>query len=87
MSRGHLMLIMMRMMMVQMVVARVLLGLFEGGGGRHGIVIAGAVIRMVEALAELVAAFLVRGPFSFVPVILEPELVRVCACLCVCSIG
>jgi hypothetical protein len=67
----HLM-IMVRMMMVQMVR---LLYLLQGGRRGDRVLVAGAVIGMVEALAKIVAALLVRGPFRFVPVILEPVVV------------
>ena len=51
-----------------------MLRLFECRRRGHSVVVAGAVIRMVEAPAEFVAAILVRGALRLVPVILEPEL-------------
>lgn len=48
--------------------------LLEGCSGRDGVVVASAVVRMVQALrGHFVRTLLVRGAFRFVPVVLEPD--------------
>lgn len=50
-----------------------LVSLLESGSGGHCIVVASAVVRVIEPLAaKLATAFLVRGSFRLVAVVLEP---------------
>lgn len=80
---GHLMMVV--LVVVVMVGLLLLLSLLQGGGGRDCIVVARAVVRVIDALAgrhlgaqRHRAALVVGGPFRLVAVVLEP--VRLVGC-------
>lgn len=82
-------------MVIMMIRLLLLVGLLERGRGGHRVVVAGAMVRVIQ-VARLAAdaqvgahrdgaALLVGGAFRLVPMVLEP----VCSfdCLFVCEIG